>query len=60
MRWTPLSVSTGLDISPTFSPATAFSNAGCIAPLANGPRSPSLCAEEQSLSRLATSLNLAT
>jgi len=48
MRWTPESVNTGSDISPTFKLNAASSNGFCIAPRPKGPKSPPLFAEEQS------------
>lgn len=46
--WTPESVSTVCDISPTFKAKAASSNGFCIVPLWKGPRSPPLLADEQS------------
>lgn len=42
---TPLSVSTGSLICPTFNEKAISSNAFCISPLSNYPRSPPLAAE---------------
>lgn len=49
MMWSPESVSTTSDIWQTPSAKEASSNGFCICPRPNGPRSPPLRAEEQSL-----------
>lgn len=55
IKWRPLSVSTTPLISPGSSLKAASWKAGCMTPLANHPKSPSLCAELQSDSVLASS-----
>ena len=48
MIWTPESVSTMSESSPTSSSNAASSNGFCIAPLVKNPKSPPRLAEEQS------------
>lgn len=55
---TPESVSTGMLSSPTFRANAASSNGLCMAPLANGPRSPPFLADEQSEYFWANSANV--
>lgn len=46
--WTPESVKTGSDNSPTFNEKEASSKGFCMAPFLKGPKSPPLLADEQS------------
>lgn len=57
MIWTPESVTTGSDSSPTFNEKAACSKGFCIAPWPKGPKSPPRLAELQSEYFWASSAN---